>query len=477
MSISIVGGGIGGLYMAYRLLQQDPMLDICIFEKSANMGGKVRTIYDKDGSVLMEGGPWRILHHHKHMRRLCHGLGCRLVAVNKKHTTPLDLPECTHTKDGALSQLDLQILCNGERSALDAEMATGYYGSMDMDSMFQTHYPTDYFVLEEGFADMIRRLVERLPSHILHANTMVQDVEHTPQGYILQCQRRDKNRYTYFQHRSKRVILACPPHYFQHWKISPHLQPLASCVVTRALNHMYCKLRRTLPEELQDCYYKTDNILNQIISSNYQNDWLQVSYTSGRMAEFWNRLYMAHPDRCRLFVEENLKHLFHDSFPIQEIKNFYWENAVHQWKPAYGFDKNRMLFLSLYPHPIQLPDLFVVGEAFSKHQGWMEGALDTVERLLHGRHPTSPPLPDQYIVYDDRVINVKNWKRHHPGSMEAIMNHMHEDVTLLWRRIHNSAQSQRLLLYNQTAWKPPKTNTHIPLFDKKVTLSHHQPNR
>lgn len=470
MDVTIVGGGIAGLYMAYRLLCLDSNIDIKIFEKKSSFGGKIHTVYDTNGHVQMEGGPWRILKNHSLMHKLCSTLDCPLIKI--KHTNIHTYSKINH-KNGALSTFDLELLSKGQLCAFQAEMSTGYNESMNKNSLFPLLFPTEYYVLQKGFNHLIHQLLSKLPQSILHTNTMITDIEKTSNGYIITYMKRLKNRFRIYYHHTRKIILACPPEYMHSWSIYKHLDVLASCVETRSLNHMYCKFINQ-PIELRNCYYKTDNVLNQIISSNYGNQWCQVSYTSGRIADFWNRLYLLDQLRCKDFVEKNLMSIF--SFTnrpiIEEIRSFYFENAVHQWKAGYGFDKDRMFYTALYPHPIKLPNLYIIGESFSRQQGWIEGALETVNTLLDNKfsHLISPQLPIEWIIFDDRVIDVKEWKKRHPGSEEAIKNHLYEDVTKLWKHIHNSLQSKMILMYNQTAWYH---NNMYKLFykHKKLTYS------
>ena len=456
MDITIIGGGIAGLYMSYRLLQSNPDMDIAIFEKSPSFGGKIDTQYDQNGNVMMEGGPWRILKEHSRLRQLCKDMDCRLLHIQKARTGylghPVQMNRTRHVPE--LSSFDVEVLRGGQTHALQVEASTGYNMSMDKSSALPISYPSSFHVPERGFRHLIDQLVSRLPKYRLHDSVMVLDVRRTVDGYTLLCQKRCHDNFVRFEHATKRVILACPPQFMTEWSIFPHLRHLVDCVETRSLNHMYCSFVSE-PEELQDCYFKTDNILNQVISSNYGNKWCQVSYSSGRIADFWGRLFLTDPTRCRQTVQANVQEVFSLTRKpiIATVKNFYWQCAVHQWKPSFGFDVEKMFYIALYPHPIQLPRLHVIGEAFSRHQGWIEGALETVDMLLCHPKLSSPALPDEWVVFDDRVIDVKKWKKHHPGSEEAIMNHIFEDVTPLWRQIHSTPQSHQILLYNQSAWK------------------------
>nr|SUN31861.1 Protoporphyrinogen IX oxidase, aerobic [Staphylococcus schleiferi] len=53
-SVAIIGAGITGLSSAYFLKQQDPNIDVTIFEASNRPGGKIQS-YRKDGYMIELG--------------------------------------------------------------------------------------------------------------------------------------------------------------------------------------------------------------------------------------------------------------------------------------------------------------------------------------------------------------------------------------------------------------------------------------
>ena len=85
----------------------------------------------------------------------------------------------------------------------------------------------------------------------------------------------------------------------------------------------------------------------------------------------------------------------------------------------------------------------MVGESISTVQGWIEGALQTVDILLDREFSmTKKKLPKEYVIYDHRIINVEKWKTVHPGSQIVIENHMFEDITKLWNQYHPFSASK-----------------------------------
>src|SRR5450755_3586609 len=80
--IVIVGGGIFGLTLAYRLQQRLPTAEIAILEEQPRVGGKIQTLH-RDG-FRVEAGPNCFLETNPATLDLCRelGLGDRLTAAS-----------------------------------------------------------------------------------------------------------------------------------------------------------------------------------------------------------------------------------------------------------------------------------------------------------------------------------------------------------------------------------------------------------
>ena len=59
---------------------------------------------------------------------------------------------------------------------------------------------------------------------------------------------------------------------------------------------------------------------------------------------------------------------------------------------------------------------------------------------------------DEYMIIDNRYIDVKKWKKVHPGSYLAIQNHLFEDISLLFRQVKHSKYSWAILNSLQKYW-------------------------
>jgi hypothetical protein len=65
---------------------------------------------------------------------------------------------------------------------------------------------------------------------------------------------------------------------------------------------------------------------------------------------------------------------------LTDIITFYWQEGTHYYEPLHGPYQNRSEFVHEAQHP--MPNVYVVGEMISEHQGWVEGTLESVEAVL-----------------------------------------------------------------------------------------------
>ena len=56
------------------------------------------------------------------------------------------------------------------------------------------------------------------------------------------------------------------------------------------------------------------------------------------------------------------------------------------------------------------------------------------------------------MMIDNRLIDVKKWKKVHPGSYMAIQNHLYEDISDLFRHIKHPKYAWSIINYLQKYW-------------------------
>ena len=458
LSISIIGGGISGLYAAKQLAEQGH--NVHLYEKQSKFGGRFKTIYE-NGIVSYESGPWRIHPTHKRFLQLVKDLKLTLVPTHHKiqrkgfrHTSPSKTPN--RFPVSPMSMTIFQENCLHEPLPVVKEniQKTGY------DGIFQEPYESnsnfietdeDFFVVKEGFNEIIEKLVrqlESLPNVTLHTNHFIRNISYDKKGYTITFTVRKKNVYEPHEIKTKFLVLAIPPCDLEKIK-SLTLHPNLATVGSTPLLHTFAKSK-----DIGKSFGKIicNSPLSQIISTCYNNDWFQISYTGGRLAMLFHNLYISSKSTWKKYMISEFYTYFPKSIHLEKIVPHFWRHAVHYWHPNYKMKKKTLSERNILPHPQKYKHLYCVGESISTHQAWTEGALETVETFMNIFNKHSKPTtkkPKDYVIYDGRVLNVGSWKFVHPGSREVLENHMGEDITDLWNQYHPITASKYFIALEQ----------------------------
>jgi hypothetical protein len=123
----------------------------------------------------------------------------------------------------------------------------------------------------------------------------------------------------------------------------------------------------------------TDNYIRQIIPIDTEKGLVMISYTDGTYADMWSNLSKLGNKVLIDHLHKAVKSVLGKTPPKPTfITSHYWSEGVHMWKP--GFDMNQEY--QKIQQPFSNERIYVVNEAFSKHQGWMEGSLDMCYDVL-----------------------------------------------------------------------------------------------
>jgi len=127
--------------------------------------------------------------------------------------------------------------------------------------------------------------------------------------------------------------------------------------------------------------FSTNNNLRMVIPVNEKTGVIMISYTDNIFADFWQRLYKRGGLKS---VNKELIRLMKLSTGLDipeplETHVFYWDCGTGYW--GVGADSDVLTEDLL--HPFLDKPLFICGEHYSNTgQQWMEGALETGDRLL-----------------------------------------------------------------------------------------------
>ena len=448
MRVVVVGAGLGGLRVAESLGND---VHCVVLEGKPECGGRIRTERE-GGRVLYEAGPWRVPSSHRRVRDCfaCHG-----VALRPCRTEPHEAPAMEHKR--GLSTWGANAMKHGVRHANHLDGRTGYLGQTDSASgsaPYLVRAGTTFSVAPEGFSALVAALAR---GKNVHTNERVTDVVQGFGGtYLVYATRRtDDGRFVETSYRCDAVFSCVPPAVSATWTVfAAHARACTHRVEAEALNHVYARSHTAA-----DVHHAwADDVLGQTVTSQYSDsDWIQASYTSTRLAHFWNNLrFQSVPSFVRLLRERLARHgieLVRGTTP----RMHFWETAYHKWHPTPDFDLALAVRQCVEVNARHLPRVYNVGEAFSSHQAWMEGALETadlaVELFRSGRHalPVRRRQPHELSV-EGRIIDTRRFLDAHPGGADAIRRHQGETVDKLFSHIGHSRVAWRVLGSMQVAW-------------------------
>jgi hypothetical protein len=122
--------------------------------------------------------------------------------------------------------------------------------------------------------------------------------------------------------------------------------------------------------------------LQKIIPINSVKGVYMIAYSDNKSAIYLKK-YLENNDNnrkiyCKL-IETSLG-IPLNSLELLAIKTIYWTIGTHYYEPLTNQFKNRNDFLKIAQNPEK--NMVVIGEAVSRYQGWVEGALESVETVI-----------------------------------------------------------------------------------------------
>ena len=376
----VIGGGIAGLYMADKYLQKYPNARICVLEKSDRLGGRIKTIRD-NGSIHYEAGAGRINKRHSRVLKLVLSLGLTLVKIGRasnpevqsKIMSVIEFVKKMPRQEAI--KLTFGDACDQVFGKQEKERIRGLFGynsvfddmnAYDSIHMFKNSFNKEpYFVIKEGYDAVITRLRDKIykssPSQVnIYTDC---DVVSISDSSVVTT----KNGRVF----DGRVVVCAIPR-ASLLKLFPEEVKKLDAVAPVALNRMYGFVDPTWLSQYNHVTTTPDHI-RQFIPVNPDTGLAMVTYSDTHDAMYWNK------NHTLTNLNAHLKSVFGRNAPIARrgIHNYFWAAGSHVWRPGISSTemKKKVMFLK--------KNVIVVGEAYSGDQGWVEGALSTVDDALN----------------------------------------------------------------------------------------------
>ena len=415
----IIGAGITGLYLAYKLLLKGvSATDIVIFEGSGRIGGRIYTNEHKGFRYSVGAG--RLGKKHKYVMKIIKDFKLQDQIINIGKNTNYfvegrlmnEAELLSHYKSNFKSLNELwryaiEKKLNGNKydpclynlhnyfslilSANDVELlkiSLGYIGEMyDMNAYngiitlrkdFDIRN-NEFFILRDG----IHILCDVLYKYILDAGVSVKfssiledicDSESCAGG-----ESGDKKyvKVSGVKHSYSKLYLTIKRGDYMNIGYFKKYESLFNTVSDGHLLRIFAQYKDVWFKDMPKIL--TQNKLQFIIPIDYNSGLIQISYSDRYNADFWNAF------KNEKDVKKYLTKILNEMFPEKNIKEPEWI-TMHFWKAG-----DHMWNVGVHTKKIQekmddifIPkDIYILGETYSERQAWIEGAIETVHKKLN----------------------------------------------------------------------------------------------
>jgi hypothetical protein len=184
----------------------------------------------------------------------------------------------------------------------------------------------------------------------------------------------------------EKVVVATPINSIQKLidPLIPSMKGLYKQIHSQPFLRLYGKFDKKSAEMMENLvpnYTIVPGPLQKIIPIDAKKGIYMISYSDNKNATLLHKYFSDSPEFRHYLAKLICKAigLPKDSLCIIGVKEYYWEIGTHFYEPLKGF-LSRKEFVERIQHPLK--NILVVGEAVSRYQGWVEGALESVDAVL-----------------------------------------------------------------------------------------------
>jgi len=398
--VIIIGGGIAGLYAAYKLKRLDPRLNFILLEKGSIIGGRMG-LEPFQGTMVTKGAGVGRKHKDKLLIKLLNDLQIpyREFTSNRQYSRTIAPPPCDvaktfsalqkkykqnteNYKNKTFQDFAVAILGKDEYSRFTTCAGFKDYENADVTDVLYNYGFDDNFTVWTGLGinwnDLVKSLIKYIGKNHTITNSEVIRLKKISEGFMINTS--DKT-YT-----TKQVILATTID--SVLRLMPaKLHGLYSQIRGQPFIRIYGKFDAKSRAIIQE-YIITQTVvpgpLYKIIPMDREKGVYMIAYSDNKGAKDLHK-YSENTVKnreilCRI-LEQSLG-LIEDTLTLLAIKSFYWSIGTHYYSPIRDLEHfpDRRAFIRAAQYPI--PGLYIVGEMVALDQGWVEGALESVENII-----------------------------------------------------------------------------------------------
>jgi len=376
--VAIIGGGIAGLYANYLLTKKKHKC--IVLEKNSTVSGRVRE-HDFHGTKL-KCGAGIIVPENKSLVKLLKKLDMKVefspAGIKDLIVPAFDMNVAVKTvKKVYKTMIKKDLLTLTAREILYKYFEKDFADNFILHSEFEDYlegsfeYLMKYYPIAdldnqpfESMGGQWAELVDKLTLPNIKTDYEVKTIEKKGNVFLING-----------DIQAKQVIFAVTITALENIKcIGFKLPKVSEYVGSTPFSRVYAYYKDGYT--MKDGYVKTGRIVDKVIKIN--ENVVMASYADGPKAVFWGGVKKLPLTDQKKIVKEKLEDVgFNFGIP-DDIFIAHWSIGIHYIKP-YGKFKTIDTLLDKLSRPCK--NVYIIGEMLSKRVGYVDGALQSVERL------------------------------------------------------------------------------------------------
>lgn len=364
-SIVIIGGGIAGLYCAYLLKRRRPEAKVTILEKESKCGGRI-TMEEIDGVKIPTGAQFSRVDKDKTLQKLLRDLGIKrnTYKIEMKYTFPepplkemiRELKEKSKDYQGkkmTFKDFGKRVLGKRYDSFVKGMGYTDFENAGFMDTIENYGLEDNVSGYEAENVDwsiVVEKLIQEIGEENIELNVEVSKIAKNRDKFLING-----------EYEADAIVFAVTVNVLRKF--------LKDSIYEEIESQSFIKAFANVENLNVDTYTVVDSSLRKIIPM--KGKVFNVAYSDNLDAE-----------ALKSKPEAYFQNLLNDEFEgakISGLKKFYWKEGTHYYKPLSPKYKSRKEFIRQAQNPNG--SIWVIGEMVSLKQGWVEGALQSVEQI------------------------------------------------------------------------------------------------
>jgi hypothetical protein len=396
--IIIIGSGIAGLYSAFNIKQMSPQTSFLVLEKYKKqwIGGRLNNEEFYGTTVVTGAGIGRKEKDHL-LVHLLDKLNIKYneFPVNINYEMLLSGNNETISIPSVIRDLRKEYKRQNDPVTTFKNFAKPYLGDRYYKQFITTAGYTDYenedvyqtlykYGMDDnnsgwtGLSIPWHQLIEKLviiigSEHVRSSTNVVSIVPNKDGGFEIITEK--GNIYT-----CGKVILATTITSIH--KLLPQFK-IYNKIKAQPFLRLYAKFPKKSADIMKlivPTYTVVSGPLQKIIPMSIENGVYMIAYSDNKNAEMLKDHLVNNTKNRQFFCDllEQTLNIPPNTLKITALLDFYWPVGTHYYTPLKHTLRGE--FISKAQHPI--PNMLVVGEVVAANQGWTEGALDSVKRVL-----------------------------------------------------------------------------------------------